>query len=80
MMTMEKDTNEPRQLYQSVACLKAELDSWQDRLIDRFTASMAEFDGIMECCDSVLYQAARICGRSPGAGEGQDERIPPDRV
>ena len=46
-MTVEKNADELRLLYQDIKFLKSELDLWQDRLIRRFTTSMAEFDGIM---------------------------------
>ena len=41
---------------------------------------MAEFDGIMQGCDNVLYRATQMYEHSPGVGEGQDIKIPPDQV
>lgn len=70
-MTMEKNENDLRQLCQDIDFLKLELDRWQERLIDRFTASMAELDGIMEGCDNILYRATGMYERSPGGGEGK---------
>lgn len=71
------DSDELRLLYQDIKFLKSELDHWQDRLIDRFTASMVEFDGIMAACDNALHRITQVCPLSDGAGEGN--KIPPDR-
>ena len=46
-MTVEKQEDDLRQLCQDINFLKSELDRWQERLIRRFTAIKAEFDGIM---------------------------------
>ena len=79
-MTVEIQEDDLRQLCQDINFLKSELDRWQERLIDRFAASMAEFDGIMQGCDNVLYRATQMYEHSPGVGEGQDIKIPPDQV
>ena len=76
-MTVEKNADELRLLYQDIKFLKSELDLWQDRLIRRFTASMAEFDGIMQACDDALYQITQV-GPPPG-GAGERNKLPPDR-
>lgn len=76
-MTVEKNADELRLLYQDIRFVKAELDLWQDRLIRRFTASMAEFDGIMQACDDALYQITQVC--PPPGGAGERNKIPPDR-